>query len=88
MLYWKESPYQDPGSSTVFKVFAGSKVIRQSCVDLLWLPRNRMSELDTYGSVGVLSGNWPFYPDTSWYFNFCLIPKLLFVDGFLKTVEC
>jgi hypothetical protein len=22
-----------------------------------------MSELDTYGSVGVLSGNRPFYPD-------------------------
>ena len=25
-----------------------------------------MSEIDTYGSVGVLSGDRPFYPDTSW----------------------
>ena len=33
MLYWKESPFQDPGSSTVSKALAGSKVIRQSCVD-------------------------------------------------------
>ena len=48
----------------MFKELAGSKVIRQSCVNLLWLLRNRMSELDTYGSVGVLSGNRPFYPDT------------------------
>ena len=46
------------------KELAGSKVVRQSCVNLLWLLRNRMSELDTYGSVGVLSGNRPFYPDT------------------------
>jgi hypothetical protein len=34
-------------------------------VPRLWLPRNRMPELGTSGSVGGLAGNRRAYPETS-----------------------